>query len=90
MEAAIRDLSIFNELNAHEYELVASFAASLVRNRKPEHTEAYYKFKEMRERMKGKCKMAGKREHLFGDEHGFAYFCKQIAKCNENRKHTTH
>ena len=49
MEATVRDLSIFNQLNEHEYEMVSSYASSLISNRVTEHTEAYYKFQEMRE-----------------------------------------
>ena len=49
MDTALIDMSLFKELKADEYELVASYAASLIRNRVSGHTEAYYKFKEMRE-----------------------------------------
>ena len=51
MDTALIDMKLFNELKADEYELVASYAASLIRNRVSGHTEAYYKFKDMRNRM---------------------------------------
>ena len=49
MDTALMDMKLFKELKVDEYELVASYAASLIKNRVPGHTEAYYKFKEMRE-----------------------------------------
>ena len=58
MDAALYDLNLFKKLKADEYELVASYASSLIRNRVSGHTEAYYKFQEMRNRMLKKNPMS--------------------------------
>jgi hypothetical protein len=58
MDTVLFDMNLFKSLKADEYELVASYAASLIRNRVSEHTEAYYKFKEMRNRMLNKNPMS--------------------------------
>lgn len=50
MAVTAKEQNIFDQLRAEELSMVSNYAASLIRNR-TEHTDAYYRFQEARERM---------------------------------------
>lgn len=50
MAVTAREQSIFDQLQEDELSMVSNYAASLIRNR-TEHTGAYYRFQEAREKM---------------------------------------
>ena len=50
MAITAQQMSVFNNLQQDELDMVSSFASSLIRNR-ADHTDAYYRFHESRRRM---------------------------------------
>lgn len=57
MAMTAKEKGIFDQLQTDELALVSNFASSLIRNR-TEHTEAYYRFQQARERMLEKNSMS--------------------------------
>ena len=57
MAITAQQMTVFNNLEQDELDMVSSFASSLIRNR-VSHTDAYYKFQEARNRMLKKNPMS--------------------------------
>ncbi|MBO4907776.1 MAG: hypothetical protein J5476_00705 [Lachnospiraceae bacterium] len=57
MAITAQQMTVFNNLEQDELDMVSNFASSLIRNR-TSHTDAYYKFQEARKRMLKKNPMS--------------------------------